>query len=1103
MTTLLILAPVGAGKTAIVLERLTAVLEAVPMARVWAILASKRQENAFRQRLVEHHTASPVFFNVEFFNFYQLYQRILDMHGEPERDLSDTARFGLLRVVITELKNDGKLPIFASIAETQGFIRIIADFIFELKQSRVVPEDFSAVAQQINRPKDRELARIYDAYQRRLQQYNLADIEGQGWLAVEYLRKSEALAGDVHLIVVDGFDQFTPVQADLLALLADRADDTLITLTAIPVSNGNAGQRFERARQTLVSRLQPDAFHEEMLPAGEYANRHPQLQHLIAQIFRKDRQSVTYTPQTQAETAHLAMIEAPEPTDEVAEVMRRVKRLLLDGESPEEILIVLRDWGRYYVHFLRYRDAYELPMVLHYGQPLAENPAIDALMRLLSIARNGFRRRDVLDALRSPYFAVPALNDAETNVLEQVTLKFLVTMGAELWIDAIFKATHSYETDERDDNAPPLIADSEFASNLAEDLTAFFDEITPVETATVAEYVLWIERIIGVDPESALDYADDFEIEMGGYTLDMIARVRDRATPPEIIARDLAALQEFKRVLRGMLTTRELMMSLSGDHHDEISWIAFLTDLQNAVSTASINARPGRSGQVLVTTAADARGLPHDHVFIVGLAEGVFPARTTEDPLYLDSERRELQSYNVPLLTQTERASDDGLFYELICLPRDTLTLSRPTIQNGHVWIESHLWRSVTQVFPLESEHVTDHRLGIGEVTQVMDAATMDEVSLAVANALTADTAQINPTVKQAYNWLLSLPYWSHININQQIEMGRISREPHNRYSGVLSSPELIAQVAQVTHPTVRWSASRLNDYGVCGFRFFAKRVLRLETLEEPEAGMTVLERGSLYHKILEDTYGSLQQQGIGIAPENVDVALEILHDIAQTVFETAPETFNFRVDITWVQEQARILRKLIALVHADFSTDSPITKAFGGAGAMREPYRVEQSFGGSKTLAIPLPNGDQLRLFGFIDRMDYLGDGRVIVLDYKSGGSGSGIPTSEMKIGRNFQMMVYLLAAKALLADEQVDVAGGAFWHINDRKLSGDIQLDDEGQEAIEQAKDHIVRYLERARAGDFAVQATKLEDGKCIRYCEFFQLCRVRVTNQYKQER
>ena len=103
----------------------------------------------------------------------------------------------------------------------------------------------------------------------------------------------------------------------------------------------------------------------------------------------------------------------------------------------------------------------------------------------------------------------------------------------------------------------------------------------------------------------------------------------------------------------------------------------FLLELRTAVDNTAIRRSPARNGKVLVTTVTDARGLPHRHVFIPGLSEGMFPVPPPEDPLYLDSERERLARNGVRLETQAERAADDGLFYELIGLARATLTLSR------------------------------------------------------------------------------------------------------------------------------------------------------------------------------------------------------------------------------------------------------------------------------------------------------------------------------------------------------------------------------------------------------------------------------------------
>ena len=108
----ILLAPVGAGKTEAALERLAQTLNQQPFARVWVLVSGKRQEDAFRQRLAERADGRRVYFNVEFFTFYQLYHRLLNMAQQPPRMLDDTARFGLLRAILSELQQDRQFAVF-------------------------------------------------------------------------------------------------------------------------------------------------------------------------------------------------------------------------------------------------------------------------------------------------------------------------------------------------------------------------------------------------------------------------------------------------------------------------------------------------------------------------------------------------------------------------------------------------------------------------------------------------------------------------------------------------------------------------------------------------------------------------------------------------------------------------------------------------------------------------------------------------------------------------------------------------------------------------------------------------------------------------------
>jgi superfamily I DNA/RNA helicase len=62
------------------------------------------------------------------------------------------------------------------------------------------------------------------------------------------------------------------------------------------------------------------------------------------------------------------------------------------------------------------------------------------------------------------------------------------------------------------------------------------------------------------------------------------------------------------------------------------SWDYLYADLQESLQVwRSVQDGANRSGRILVTTATNARGLPHDYVYIVGMSEGIFPALRKED----------------------------------------------------------------------------------------------------------------------------------------------------------------------------------------------------------------------------------------------------------------------------------------------------------------------------------------------------------------------------------------------------------------------------------------------------------------------------------------
>ena len=1084
MAHILHLAPAGTGKTERLLELLRELAQAerTALPKAWVLLATRRQELNFRQKLIQSDQQIPVYFNIDFFNFYSLNARLLKAARTPARRLNSLTRYGLLRQLLGEMLAEGQLAYFRRIADTRGFASILAELIDELKQAGVDVADFAAAARS---EKDNEIAQIYRRYQDLLRQSDLADVEGEGWLALAKLQERCEIASGVDLLLVDGYDQFTIVQARLLATLARAIQNIHITLTDIPSARAEAlPHRSVRARFSLQQAFQEAGVRlllERMEKvAGE---READLERLGERVFSGSPAA--------AKGDAIRMLALPNPAEEVKTVLRKIKRQLLDGVQPDDILVALRDWSRYAAHFETGADEYDLPLLLHYERELTAAPVIAVLIDLLGMAPR-FRRRALLDTLRSPY--IDAGLDADLiDLLDRITIeRQFLGGGTSDWLETISLAGRPDPRDRDDLQFTVLTAPQREA--LISRLSAFFHGLTPPERAPLAAYASWLENLLGGEPlfESA---GASSPIARNSFTLNIIERTKpNEETSAEITRRDTAALAGLKHVLRDLAASDDVLRASIGGA-SEVDWRRFWSDFKQALETAKADPFDrSRAGHVLVTTAAEARGLPHRHVYILGLSEGLFPAEITEDPLFLDSEREDLQARGIPLATQAERIDDQGLFYELISLPRETLTLSRPSFLAGKTWLESHLWRAVKRVYPqLEVETAA-----VGSVVKAAQSASDAETLLSVAAQLNGNDAIKAAPALRIKNWLqlddARAAQWRRIETGRQVELGRLSNAPFDRFSGILAAPALLREITRRLGNDHIWSASQLKDYGLCGFRFFAKRLLKLEETAEPEAGFDAAQLGSLNHRILEETYREIRQRGLRIDEGNLQAALNIFAQAADDILERAPALFNFRATATWQEEKQVLRNRLVALVKQDFSPDSPLNR-FGEA---RYAHDLELRL---KHAEIELaPEDPPLRIAGFIDRVDRV-DGALVVIDYKSGTTA--IERREMEIGRDYQMLIYMLALRSLLKrfGHEDEVAGGLFWHLRNLRASGICVVDDEDDEAaLEMARQHVARNVKQSRRGQFPVLATAMEGGKCSRYCEFSHLCRMRVTSRHK---
>jgi len=1097
MPTILWRATMGAGKTEAALQHIDATLRAEsaqrPLPQVWVLLASQRQEYAFRERLALRAPAPHALFNVETFDFYQLYARLLRLSGTPARQLDPSARQALIRGLLRD--QAARLRHYDKIAHTVGFAQQLAAFFDELKQSLITDDDFAAKARTA---KDHDLALLYARYQDLLKRHDLTDREGQGWLALARLDEADetgrAALSRVALLMVDGFDQFSPLQAALLARLSRSVGQVIVTLSSLADRLAYA-TRFRQAEDALrrAHAAEGAAFSTHELPAQ--ARRSPALQALVENVFRREG---AHRPQPHDEAA-LRLLSAPDPAQELGLILRDLKRRLLDGLPPDQAMIVIRDWPTYQPHLEAARRAYDLPLLLHQPDSLAHAPILAILRLALRLPQDDFPRQALLEVLASPYIGMaPPLVAA----LDRLSRERLVLEGRAAWLKLAQEADQRPEdldNDADDDERQRkwLYLSSEEAADLANALHDLFTALTPPPQATLDDYVAWLDHLIGDDPLALDDDQDETPAPLpDARSLDMVRRLRALASaalsPDEeaLLNRELIALHGLKRVLSGFLQGQALLGLLGLADDAPLSWDDFQRELWAALegSALATQRQTARDGRVLMTTANNARGLPQRVVYVLGLSEGLFPRPAPQDPIYLDSERAAFALAGLPLRPAAERADDSGLFYELLCLAQESLILSRPTVKDGKAWDASALWQEVLRC--IDAPRV--HELRTGAVVPYEQALTLSEALLAVADGLSAE-----PPRRDGLAWASAQPAWGRIVRGRQVEAARQDpRQPHDAFSGDLSALEtpLLDAMRQAIRENT-WSAGQLNALGKCGYRWFAERALGLRAWQEPQTGLDTLQRGSLLHAVLHRLYAWVRDEGYEVAPQYAQAVLSQLDEQGRAWLDEAAAQQHFIPSPTWEEEAVLLLDQVRGLVTLDFGEGDKRPLAAYGA---RRIWGLERRIVADLSLA----GQARARILGYIDRIDQA-EGGLIVVDYKSGALPS---LKDMEKGRNFQLLLYKLALEA----QGQRVIGGLYWSLSDPEKRegrfGEALLVSRGKpvdDPLPANEAWAAAHLQRAQRADFRVQASSVSEGKCDRYCPYYQLCRLASTSPYKPAR
>ena len=394
-------------------------------------------------------------------------------------------------------------------------------------------------------------------------------------------------------------------------------------------------------------------------------------------------------------------------------------------------------------------------------------------------------------------------------------------------------------------------------------------------------------------------------------------------------------------------------------------------------------------------------GIETDLLIVVGVGEGVLPARTPDDPLVTEIEREAVRA-----LTERERVEDRdrrttltllaGAQTSVATYPRVARGASRPAYPSR--WLAGDLFTGVREEVASFSAAVASVAAG------ALPAADTSDLELALIRRGLDAGGRVRDLVVAELGDLAR----------------RLSAEQERGGLGISRFGGRVGPLQQGTAVfTEVMSATRMESLASCPLQFMLARLAHVEILEAPDRRHMIeaKDRGSLIHSVLEDFVEATVIGNDSFDGWDDDESLGTLREIAERHFEEYESQGLTGKAVYWRMAKARTLSDLERFV----AIESRRLRTSGGT-----PVATEMAFGfGDAPPVVIDARGRGMTFRGKIDRIDVEPGPVVRVIDYKSGKSNyfAGIEKDPLDGGRHLQLPIYAKAARPVVPDEGASV--------------------------------------------------------------------------------
>ncbi len=1098
---MLITGPARSGKTARVWAPYRdALARRVPGSTLW-LSPTWRAAAAIRGRLVEGGGKGCVSPAVTTFDHFA--EAVVKSSPEPVKPLSRLMKRQLVRLLLDEHLEAGRIRHFLPIARTGGLVDQICELISELKRLDVWPDRFAEACQARGMTdKDAELLAVYEAYQQVLNEHHLYDPEGRFWSARRRLREGRRRPFDrLRLVVADGFTDFTPPQHEILQILAGWVEEILITLPW--EDEPRRRDLFSKPSRTLeeLRRRHPGSVVEKT--ARPDTPDCPALAHLEANLFLSPRQL-----RPAQDTSGVAILAASSQLGEIELIGSQIKRLLTTGSAetggrpvrPGDTAVVFRSLTEVDGLVREVFGKLGLPFALESGQALDRSGALAALVGLVRLDVEDWPYRGLLGLLSNNYFQPdwPEWDDGLAAAAAGRAVRDLqIPLGRARLLEHLKREAGRPSTraegehaaaDERRERARQALA-------LLTRLDQVFEELP--QQASLGQWAgAWHRLAQGTglirtidEHESATD--GDASAAPSGRTATAL---------PDRVAWD---------ALEDALRTSDRLSRLLGRTPPELDRSEALAALLDTLHSVVIHDGVEESGRVRILSAASVRALRIPYLFVAGLAERSFPPPDRQDRLYQEADYRKLIEQGLPLVARTERSREEMLlFYEVMTRASRHIWFSYPALDEAAQPLSPSPYLEEVAEACGPGQIARTEAPGLSPLPTHREPLTPTELRLmAVSQALAGDVSLLAGVVRREPSPGLAESVLAGLRMVE----ARQHRREFGPTEGMLAGAAAQREVADRFGPAWTFTATELEQYASCPYQYFLERVLGLDPLEELDLTVDYRARGRLVHRGLADFHQRINEHNQGptspaaLSPEDYQRFLEetfqrLSRQMGRAPLEAALREVDLRLWARWADAYRQ--------QHQDYD------RQWQDCDVPLRPTWFEVSFGYSGRGTSP-PSTDRaweisaqdpvIRVAGRIDRIDTgTVAGRTVfnVVDYKTGAS-SRYSREMITSAAALQLPLYALATEALLlADQQAVPWRAGYWYLKENGFKPkqalvmhacrdeQLQPEPEWEELRRTVVENVAALVEGIRAAEFPVSSA---DDQCTRNCPFRTICRI----------